>query len=243
MVYEPRFYRENVAADGLVSFVVVNAETDLHISARRDLSGEARVLVAELRSGLESYIAAHPRFAESYVPLDVEPNAPEIVQAMVKGARAAGVGPMAAVAGAIAERVARGLFVYSSEVIVENGGDLYVVGATDRVIALWAADSPFTGKLGLRIHGDVLPVAVCTSSGRIGHSVSFGRSDTVTVLASDGALADAVATALANRVRDVGDIDAAIAFGRGIAGVTGVLVAVGDRIGAWGAVELVPLGE
>lgn len=243
MVYEPRFYRENVAAGGLVSFVVVNAETDLHIGARRDLSAEAAVLVAQLRGELESYIAAHPHYAETFVPLEVEPGAPEIVRAMAEGARAAGVGPMAAVAGAIAERVARGLEAYSPEVIVENGGDIYVIGAVDRVIALWAGDSPFSGALGLKLRADLSPVAVCTSSGRIGHSMSFGRADTVTVLASDAALADAAATGLANLVRGEADIDRAIAAGRAIDGVRGILVAVGERIGAWGSVELAPLGE
>ncbi|MBN2405996.1 MAG: UPF0280 family protein [Coriobacteriia bacterium] len=243
MAYEPRFYRDGSSAEGLVSFVVVNAETDLHISARTDLSREAAAIVARSRGELETYIAAHPRFGASYVPVEVEPGAPEIVRSMAEGARATGVGPMAAVAGAIAQRVAEGLSKSSPEIIVENGGDIYVMGHRDRTIAVWAADSPFSGKLGLRLHGEALPRAVCTSSGKIGHSVSFGRSDTVTVLAADGALADAAATALANRVRQADDIDPAIAFGRAIEGVSGVLVTVGDRIGAWGAVELVSLGE
>ncbi|MBN2823417.1 MAG: UPF0280 family protein, partial [Coriobacteriia bacterium] len=206
-------------------------------------SREAAAIVARSRGELETYIAAHPRFGASYVPVEVEPGAPEIVRSMAEGARATGVGPMAAVAGAIAQRVAEGLSKSSPEIIVENGGDIYVMGHRDRTIAVWAADSPFSGKLGLRLHGEALPRAVCTSSGKIGHSVSFGRSDTVTVLAADGALADAAATALANRVRQADDIDPAIAFGRAIEGVSGVLVTVGDRIGAWGAVELVSLGE
>jgi ApbE superfamily uncharacterized protein (UPF0280 family) len=243
MPYEPRLYRENAGGGDLVSFVVVNAETDLHISAQRDLSVEAHALVAKVRSTLESYISAHPRFAESYVPLEVEPGAPEIVRAMAEGARAAAVGPMAAVAGAIAERVARGLSEHSPEVIVENGGDLFVMGRSDRVIALWAGDSPFTGRLGLRVSGSMLPLAVCTSSGKVGHSTSFGRADSATVLAVDAALADATATALANLVRSEADIQRALAAAQAIDGVLGVLVAVGERIGAWGAVELAPLGE
>ena len=242
MAYEPRFYRQAGAAVGLVSFVVVDAETDLHISAVRDLSETAARLVAELRVPLESYIAAHPRFAESYAPLQVDAGAPEMVRAMADGAAAAGVGPMAAVAGAIAERVARGLAAHSPEVIVENGGDLYVMGTVDRVIALWAGASPFTGRLGLKLGAQMLPTAVCTSSGTIGHSTSFGHADTVTVLAPDAALADAAATALANLVRSEADIDRAIAAGRAIDGVLGIVVTVGERVGAWGAVELVPLG-
>jgi len=243
MEYEPRLYRQDMAASDLVSFVVVNAETDLHIAAVRDLTAEAGDLVAALRADLEAYIASHPRFAESYVPVDVEPGAPEIVRAMVQGAEVAGVGPMAAVAGAVAERVARGLADHSSDVIVENGGDIFLMGARDRIIAVWAGDSPFTGTLGLRVPAAALPIAVCTSSGRIGHSTSFGRADTATVLAADAALADAAATRLANIVRDASDIERALDAGRRMPGVSGILITVGERIGAWGTVELVPVGE
>jgi hypothetical protein len=86
-----------------------------------------------------------------------------------------------------------------------------------------------------------MPVAVCTSSGRIGPSTSFGTADAVTVLARSGALADAVATALANRVRSEDDIERAVEAARNILGVLGVLVTVDGSIGAWGNVHLVSL--
>ena len=114
---------------GLVTFEVVHGETDLQVSAVRDLTHEAVVIVAALRADLEGYIGSHPRFAESFVPVEADADAPEIVRAMAAAGLAAGVGPMAAVAGAVAERVARALSAYSAEVIVENGGDLYIVGS------------------------------------------------------------------------------------------------------------------
>jgi ApbE superfamily uncharacterized protein (UPF0280 family) len=149
---------------------------------------------------------------------------------------------MAAVAGAIAEYVAKGLSDYSTEVIVENGGDDYLVGTHERIMGVWAGDdSPVTGRVGIRIPPDLMPIAVCTSSGRIGHSASFGNADTATVLARDGALADAVATALANRVRQPSDVNRAIGAARNVHGVLGALVVVGGTIGAWGNVHLIGL--
>lgn len=241
MTYEPRTYRRAVRAAGLVTFEVALRETDLQISAVRDLRDEAAVLVRAVRDDLEHYIVLHPRFAESYVPVDVEPGAPAVVLAMARAAQTTGVGPMAAVAGAVAEHVARGLAPLSDEVVVENGGDLYLMGSAARTVALWAGDSPLSGTVGIEIAGGALPLGVCTSSGRIGPSVSFGRAHTMTVLAADGALADAAATALGNRVREAADIDAALAAAREIPGVTGVVVVLGEHIGAWGDVRLVPL--
>ena len=242
MSWEPRTYRDRVDAAGLVGFQVVQAETDLHVSATRDLSTEASALVCGARAAIEDYIAAHPLFAESFVPVEVEPHAPPIVRAMAAAGAAAGVGPMAAVAGAVAEHVAHGLAAVSRDVIVENGGDLYLVGEAPRTVMLVAGDSPLSGTVGIALRSEDLPVAVCTSSGRVGHSVSLGSAHAATVVATDGALADAVATAAGNRVHGAGDIESALAFACAVEGVRGAVVIVGDRIGAQGAVRLAPIG-
>lgn len=240
MSYEPRTYRLSVSASGLVPFEVVVGQTDLQVLAERDLSDTATILVREARRNLESYIAAHPRFAESFVPVPVEPDAPGIVRQMAEAARAASVGPMAAVAGAVAEYVAVGLSELSAEVIVENGGDTYLIGRRDRVVGLWAGEGVAAG-MGLAIGGDSLPLAVATSSGTIGPSVSLGRADTMTVLSRSGALADAVASAAGNRVRSATDLAGALELARGVAGVLGAVVSVDGDVGAWGAVKLVPI--
>jgi len=243
MQWEPRTYRLRMDATGLVSFTFTQGETDLHVSARTELRGETEALVAALRSDLERYIATHPRWAESYVPVDAEDGAPEIVRAMSGAAQEAGTGPMAAVAGAIAERVARGLQERSSEVIVENGGDLYLCGHTSRRVLVVAGDSPLSGRIAVRLDAADLPVAVCTSSGKVGHSVSLGVAHAVTVLSDDGALADAAATAAGNVVHGPGDVERALERAMSVRGVRGTVVIAGDRVGFRGQVKAGPVSR
>lgn len=240
MEFEPRTYRRTVRPDGLASFEVVDAETDLQIVAERDLGEQAAAAVRRVRAPLERYVSEHPHFLATFAPVDTEEDAPEIVRAMAAAARAAGVGPMAAVAGAVAERVARELASSSRTVIVENGGDVFLIGSEERIVALWAGDGGPAG-LGVRVPASVMPVAACTSSGRFGHSTSLGRADAVMVLAADGALSDAVATATANRIHTADDIASAIDFARAIPGVLGVLATIDHAMGAWGGIELVPV--
>jgi ApbE superfamily uncharacterized protein (UPF0280 family) len=241
MAFEPRTYRRTVDPGGLATFEVVELETDVHIAAQRDLSGEAAGLVREARADLEAYIARHPRFRESFVPVAVEDDAPAIVRAMAAAADAAAVGPMAAVAGALAEFVGAGLSSQSREVIVENGGDVWLGGGTERVVAVHAGSSPLSGRVGILVPAELMPCAVCTSSATVGPSVSLGRADAACVVATSGALADAVASALGNRVHSPEDIERAMAAVRDIPGVLGLAVVIGESLGAWGRARLVPI--
>jgi ApbE superfamily uncharacterized protein (UPF0280 family) len=149
-----------------------------------------------------------------------------------------GVGPMAAVAGAIAEFVGKELSDYSPEVIIENGGDIYIKSRQKRVVGIYAGNSQLSGKIGLEIKGEDTPIGVCTSSGTVGHSLSFGKADAATVLADSATLADAAATALGNMVKTPDDITRAIDFAQYIEGLQGVLVLIGDQIGMWGKIKI-----
>jgi len=242
MSYEPRTYRRTVRPSGLVCFEVSIKETDLQVCAAEDLTDLAEDLVVRVRWEIESFIRTHPYFLETLTSIDVPADAPATVKRMAEAGRVAHVGPMAAVAGAIAEYVARGLAEVSPEVVVENGGDIYLMGREDRTVGLWTGERGVKG-LGLIVRGGLQPVAVCTSSGQVGHSLSFGAADAVTVLARNGALADAVATALANRVREADDIERAIEAARNVMGVLGVIVTLEGHLGAWGNVRLVSLEE
>ena len=236
-MYQPRHYRLWVHSPELISFAVSLGETDLLIQASKDLRRQAKRLVRKHRVALEGYIGAHPDFLTSLAPLEVDDCAPQIVRTMSAAAATAGVGPMASVAGAIAEAVGLGLLKFSKEVIIENGGDIFIRSASRRIVAIYAGDSPLSGKLGLEICAEN-PLGVCTSSGTVGHSLSFGEADAVVVLSPSAALADAAATAVANRVSRPEDIDPALEFGRTISGVTGLFIIKGASFGAWGDVKL-----
>lgn len=240
-LFQNRTYRRLCARKNLTTFRVTVRETDLAISAVRDLSGEAVQAILDARGPLEAWITAHPSFASSLVPVAIPGPAPALVRAMAEASRAAGVGPMAAVAGALSEAVGRALLPHSPEVIVENGGDTFIAITGDITVALFAGDSPFSMKVGLAFKDIRAPFSVCTSSGTVGHSLSFGKSDAVCVVSASAALADAAATAIGNRVLDENSIDAAIDFGKTIPGVDGLVVVVGARIGFWGEVEPVRL--
>ncbi len=239
---QKRSYRAQMKRAGLVRFRVRHKETDLFVQAERDLAGEVSAWVVEARGKIEAYARSHPGFIESYTPLPYDPLAPEIVRGMLKATNLAGVGPMASVAGAIAEYVGRRIAQNSSgEIMVENGGDIFLRMLSDVTIGIYAGTSPFSGRVGLMLKGREDSFGVCTSSGTIGHSFSFGSADAVCVISESCALADAAATAAGNLVKKKADVDKALAYLKGLRDVEGGVVIKADAIGAFGALELVPL--
>ncbi|WP_372679988.1 UPF0280 family protein [Desulfosarcina sp.] len=236
-----RTYRQRVRRVGLRSFRVVCQETDLMVQADRLLDDEAREQVLVCRGQIDGYIKRYPAFAVTLEPWREQAFAPEIVREMIAAGTAAGVGPMAAVAGAVAESVGRRLLDFSRDVVVENGGDVFIKTKGPVVAGLFAGRSPLSMKLGLNVADSGDGIALCTSSGTVGHSLSAGSADAVCVVSHSCALADAAATAIGNRIRSAKQIKAGIAFGQQIAGVMGVVVVAGREMGVWGQVELVPL--
>jgi ApbE superfamily uncharacterized protein (UPF0280 family) len=241
-MYEPRFYRHWIKDDDLVSFELTVKQTDLCIRSRRNLRDKALDSVQKHRGSLESYIGRHPLFLTTLQPYQAEAGAPPIVKEMARVSQLAGVGPMAAVAGAIAEAVGKDLLAFSPEVIVENGGDIFMKISKKRLVGIYAGQSSFTKKIALEIMPRETPLGVCTSSGTVGHSLSLGRADAVIVLSASTALADAAATALCNTVKGTDDIPPAIEKAQSIEGLRGVVAIVGDKMGVWGKVKIVPLG-
>ena len=236
----PRFYRSWSEDRDLVSFTVVLKESDLFVRATRPLHRKAFNSLVKYRGMVDEYVGKHPEFASALRPIDLSDDAPEIVRVMGEASRRTNVGPMAAVAGAIAEAVGKELMPYSRELIVENGGDIFLKSVIQREIGIYAGeDSPFTGTLALEIQPEDTPLGICTSSGTLGHSLSFGKCDASIVLSRSTALADAAATALGNLVIDANGIPRAIEFAKSIDGLQGIVIIKGKHIGAWGAVRLV----
>jgi ApbE superfamily uncharacterized protein (UPF0280 family) len=240
-MYEPRFYRHWIKDSDLVSFEVVVKQTDLYVRARRNLKDKALDSVLKHRGSLEAYIECHHLFLTTLEPYEVEAEAPAIVKEMARVSQITGVGPMAAVAGAIAEAVGKDLLVFSPEIIVENGGDIFLKISKKRLVGIYAGQSSFTKKIALEIMPRETPLGICTSSGTVGHSLSLGSADAVIVLSPSASLADAAATALGNIVKAADNIPQAIEKAQSIEGLKGVVIIVGDKMGVWGSVKIVPL--
>ncbi|HSV32411.1 MAG TPA: UPF0280 family protein [Atribacteraceae bacterium] len=237
-LYERRFYRDRLRGAGLHAFIVREGESDIFVLAQRDISSLVRDQLRREREALLRYLTVDPFFQNTLIPRGVFPEAPPVVRLMSRMSFLAGVGPMAAVAGAMNDRIGSLFGTTFGELILENGGDLLVYSKRERVVGVYTGKrSPFRDKLGI-----VLPPGrywgVATSSGVVGPSFSFGQADSVTVLAASSALADAWATRLANEVKTDGDIQRILEFSARFPEMEGVVVCYHDRLGVWGAVQL-----
>lgn len=244
--YKDRKYRSLLDIGDLVASFVRVKDTDLHILADRDVTLWGKDLTLQYRLQVERYIIKNSEFLHSLIPLVRDDHSPPLIKEMFDAGLTAGVGPMAAVAGTIAEYVGRALVNKGClEVMVENGGDIFFHRTTDCRVAIFAGESPLSNRVGVLLKATSMPVAVCTSSGTVGHSLSFGQADSVTVIAQSAALADAVATRLGNEVGNSGGGDSgikkALETGQRISGVRGVVVICNELIGAAGEVELIKL--
>ena len=244
--YTIRSYRKLANAEGLLEAHVKVKETDLHIQADRDVKRRVEELVLECRLQLEDYIIHSPEFLTSLTPIPMDFTAPPIIKHMFDAARKAGVGPMAAVAGGVAEYVGTQLLKEGvEEIIIENGGDIFISRGENTTISIYAGTSPLSCRVGLEL-SPPMPWGVCTSSATIGHSLSMGEADSVTVVAKSTYLADAAATRLGNEVGGGTDqkenVQRALEVAQNIEEIGGAVVICGEAMGAVGDVKLVNIG-
>jgi ApbE superfamily uncharacterized protein (UPF0280 family) len=209
--------------------------------------------IVRQRRILEDYIKRHAAFANALKPIDLLDDAPRVAKRMARAAKLVGVGPMAAVAGAMAQCAAEagiaagaaeagiaagaaeaGIAAGAAEAIVENGGDIYLVTTQPVVIGLNSGTGELAGRLAFSLDADQTPISICSSSGTMGHSMSFGQCDLATVVARDAALADAAATMAANLVSKAEQIDATLENIAAIDGIDGVMIVKNDRVGLAG---------
>ncbi len=233
-----RFFRE---IEKLIPFQVQVKETDLYIHAQKELRQEAQEAIINLRYQLETYIRYHPDFYHSFQPLPVDEFAPPIVKIMMQASLVTGVGPMAAVAGAMAEFVGTKLLAHSAEIIIENGGDIFLCTQRPLHVSIFAGSSPLSMRLGLKIPPAPKGLGVCTSSASVGPSISLGKADAVCVLSPSASLADAAATAIGNLVHTANDISRALAKAQSIPDLRGIVIIIGEKLALWGEVELINL--
>ncbi len=243
--FEARTYRNQFSVERFRSFVVNYRETDLWIgvdpaSFRDEMKNVSLLKVKELRSILEEYLLKDPIFGKTFDPHLSEPNASEIVKGMANAASTAGVGPMAAVAGAFSEAVGRHLLKEFDiqELVVENGGDIFLKITRNLLVSVYAGNSPLSEKIGIEIQATESPLGVCTSAGTVGPSISFGKADAVMIICRDTALADAFATGFGNLVKTPEDIQEVINQTEHYPEILSVLIICGEKIGIRGKFEM-----
>ncbi len=237
-MYKERYYRTSVYNSDLIKFEVQHYESDLLICAKTNLKKAARQWLVHYHNQIRNYIDKHPHFEKSLTPLDNDNAAPSIIKTMIKASRKANVGPMAAVAGAIAEFVGKELLKSSAEVIVENGGDIFISVKRKRRIGIFAGAANLYNKLAISIAAKDTPCGICTSSGKIGHSLSFGKTNATIVLAKSTALADSFATAIGNIVSSKEDIPQGLKIAQNNKEISGLIIITGSFLAGYGKVKL-----
>ncbi len=237
-VIQPRTYRQQFSAQRFRSFLVNYKETDLWIgvdpaSFHPKMESVAQETVRKLRSEMEQYLMTDPEFGRTFLPCEAQPNAPEIVQILAQAGKRAGTGPMAAVAGAFSEQVGKVLLrqFNISELVIENGGDIFLLLKHDLILSVFAGKSVLSEKIGVVIPASASPLGVCTSAGTVGPSVSFGKADAVMIACSDTALADAFATAFANRVKSPELVQQTVESSTEFAEILSIVAICGDKLG------------
>ena len=241
MEYRERSYRSRFSSDERRWFCVKFLESDLWIgvdsgSYRASLEADTYAMLVDLRRQMDAYLLMDPQYKTALTPYDAGLEAPNILKEMSRVSHKTGIGPMSAVAGAVAKKVAE--FLGTQEVIVENGGDIYAQAASDMDISVFAGQSPLSEKIGLHIPAAEFPLGICTSSGTVGPSLSLGRADAVMIVCKDVLLADSYATAMANRIKTVNDLQSVIDRISDIPEILGAIAVKDDRMAITGRFEL-----
>lgn len=227
------------------SFTTGYKETDLWIgidpdSFHEEMKDFCFERIKIYRGELETYLTRDPEFGLSLKPYPTNQYTPDLALKMASAAKKAKVGPMAAVAGAFAQQLGNDLMdnFKINEIAIENGGDIFLHLINPLILSIFAGKSPLSGKIGIEIPAKTGNIGVCTSSGTVGPSLSFGKADAVMVACKDAALADAWATSLGNRVQTADDIDIVLKFTEQIKEILSVVIICDGKVGIRGIFDL-----
>ena len=189
------------------------------------------------RKALEDYAKRNPLFLIVLEPV-ATPAEPAVARLMAEAAEKANAGPMAAVAGVLADLAVEDMIASGCKVaVVENGGEVSAMSDKTVAVALAAGDAPLSKRFGFRLTD--FPIGVATSSGRFSHALSFGDAEAATVFCRNAGLADAAATAVGNVVKGEDykvAIEKGIEVAKSIQGVEGVLILYKGCVGTWGKI-------
>jgi len=232
-----RSYRQKIKSHDLTSFQVEVKESDLMIQAPILLQDQSLAALIFYRKILEDYIKKNPQFSITLNPYPADHSAHPMIKEMIAASAICRVGPMAAVAGCLSQYVAVSLLKETDEIIVENGGDLFIKSSQIRKAIIFAGSSPLSNKIFLKIDSRKKGVGLCTSSATVGPSYSMGKADAVTVISHSAALADAAATAIGNIIQSKDNIEEGLEIAQTINGLIGLVIIKDDKMGMWGEIE------
>ena len=236
-MYEERFYRKNISSK--FKLEVSCRESDLLISTDKEVSYEiAHEILSGYYSQIEEYIKKNPGFKNSLSPIAFDDSAPLIVKRMIESSQITKIGPFASVAGAIASCVGKALLDFCEEVVVENGGDIFLKINTPKLLGVYLGEEFRPKHLTLKLKEKDYAFGVASSSSVIGQSLNFGKANLLTVVCQDAILADGFATALSNRIKSSQDAEVLIQEVKELNLVEGMLIAVDNKIYLWGDLEI-----
>ena len=236
-MYEERFYRNKILSKFKIE--VSFKESDLLICSDKEIAKEkAQGILVKYYKQIEEYITGNPLFLTSLSPLEIDQAAPPIIKEMLEASKVTGIGPFSSVAGAVAQYVGGELLNYCQELIIENGGDIFLKINQDKIIGVYLGQEFKINDLNLKIKKRSQAFGVASSSSTLGHSLNFGKADLVSVVAKNIIIADGFATAISNRIKRIGDVDKILAEAREDLAIEGLLVAFGEKIFLWGDLEI-----
>ena len=195
-------------------------------------AGEERLM--QCRKILEAYIRKDPEFGTTHAPHEPIPGAEKFIAQMCAESARVDVGPMASVAGTFAlESLTAMLQAGAEEAVVDNGGDIALQVREPVTIGIYAGNSQIK-DLAFVIEPGNRPLGICTSSGTVGHSFSYGKSDAAVVISHNIILADAAATALGNRIQSQNDLQDCFEFLEELNEIQGAMVVYQNEVALWG---------
>jgi len=194
----------------------------------------AKKAILYSRKHIEKVIAEHPEFLTSHHPVEFQQYSSSIIEKMCMESKRVNVGPMAAVAGLVAEQCLESIInAGAQEAVIDNGGDIALYINKPLNVGIYAGEQ-FPLSLAFRLHPRKEPMGICTSSGTVGHSFSYGKADAAIVISKNIVLADVTATALANRIQSPEDLSSCFEILEELPEIEGSMIILGDKISLWG---------